>query len=235
VLRIAKDLLRLAALNDFAVTHDEHLVGHARYDREVMAYEDKRLPSLSSFIQQFKNLRLNRRIKRRRRFIGDQDLGIQSERRRNQRPLPLAAGKFVRKLAGFEGGLGNADKLQKIDHALGQFRAGSSFAVKHQSLADFLADRAKLIERDECVLQHEPDLFAAHASPIALAQFGEIAPAIFQRAGANMGARAGEANERARRNAFAGAGFANDRQAAPRGQRKRHALDNRVLPRIAPE
>ena len=70
---------------------------HLRHHRQVMRDEQHRQTmSVPQLLQQFQNLRLDRDIERRRRFIGNQQSRTVHNRHRDHDPLPHPARKLVR-------------------------------------------------------------------------------------------------------------------------------------------
>ena len=66
-------------------------------DREVVADEQRREAELAlQLAEQLEHARLHRDVERRGRLVGDQQLGLERERAREARALPLPAGELVR-------------------------------------------------------------------------------------------------------------------------------------------
>ena len=66
-------------------------------------------------LQQVEDLRLDRHVERRRRLVGDQEVGLGGERHRDHHALLLSAGQLERIVVDAPLGLGNADALQPLD------------------------------------------------------------------------------------------------------------------------
>ena len=112
------------------------------------------------------HLRLHGDIERRGRLVGDHDVGVERDRRRDERALPQAAGELVGTLPGAHCGGRHADPGEQLEHAVAHARGAVAPAVQAQRLGDLRADRAQRIEGDERVLQDESDIPAAHPPPL---------------------------------------------------------------------
>ena len=116
--RIGEHARGLSSLDDFSLTHDDHVVGDAPDDVEVMGDEQHRHAELGlQVFQQLQDLRLHGDVERGRRFVGDQKIGTVGERHGDHHPLALAAGELVRIGAGSLRRIGDADFGQKLDDA----------------------------------------------------------------------------------------------------------------------
>ena len=88
---------RQSLLNDFAVLHDHDAVADLSRHPQVMG--DKQHGQVEAYahvIKQFQHLRLNRHIKRRHRFVGNQHFRFHGKRTGDADALALAAGELVR-------------------------------------------------------------------------------------------------------------------------------------------
>ncbi len=158
--------------------------------------------------QQFQYLRLDRHIKRRRRLVGDQDVGFVGKRHGDHDALPLAAGQFMRVTVNAAGGIGNADQFQEFQHAAaGRFPAAA--AVVDDRFGDLAADRVKRIERGHRLLKDHRDLGTADLVELVISQSDQFLAPIG--GGASDGAVSSEqAHNAHHRLALAGAAFADD-------------------------
>ena len=91
ILRILEHGLRGTLLADLAIAHDHDVVRDLADDREVVGDEQHRhlVPTLQ-LRNQVQDLLLNRNVERRRRLVGDQELGLAGDRHRD---LTAAAGR----------------------------------------------------------------------------------------------------------------------------------------------
>ena len=104
---------------------------------------------------QVDDLRADRDVERRDRFVGDDDLRLQRQRARNGDPLPLAAGEFVR--IALRMIRRQTDVFEQPRDALFGCRARGD-AVNVQRLGDRKSDRQARIERREWILEHHLDV-----------------------------------------------------------------------------
>ena len=100
-------LEQFAALGDLdnaAEIHHADAARHVPDHGEVVA--DEEIGEAELVLQvahQIEDLRLHRDIERRGRLVADDELGFRGQRARDRDPLPLAAGKFVRKFPAIVG------------------------------------------------------------------------------------------------------------------------------------
>src|SRR6478735_7430515 len=89
--------IRRRTLDDAAEIHDRDAVADMLHHTEIVADEEIGQAEITfEFQEQIDDLRLNRDVERRDRFIADDELRVDRERPRNPDPLPLTAGKLVR-------------------------------------------------------------------------------------------------------------------------------------------
>ena len=79
-------------------------------------------PLLLQLLEQLQNLRLQRHVERRRRFVGDHDGGARRERHGDHDALLLPAREFVRIARECVAAQGNADAFEPFERFL--FRIG---------------------------------------------------------------------------------------------------------------
>ena len=97
VLRVVEERVDVRPLGDGAEVHDRDLVGDLGDDAQVVRDEhDRHAELVLQLAQQLEDLRLRRHVERGRRLVGDQQVGLAGERRRDHRPLPHAAAKLER-------------------------------------------------------------------------------------------------------------------------------------------
>lgn len=101
---------------------------------EIVADEQHRhAEAVTQVLQQVEDLRLYGNVKRRNRFIGDNELGFNGERARDTDALPLAAREFVRKTVGVF--RLETDHLQKRSNA-GAARSAGRQTMRVERFAD---------------------------------------------------------------------------------------------------
>ena len=153
---MANTLAVSTSLDDLSLTHDDHVVGDAPHDVEIVGDEQHRhAEPFLQVLEQLEDLRLHGDVERRRRLVGDQKIGTIGERHGDHHPLSLPAGELV--------GIG-AKPLRRIDDAdLGQKlddlrrRDGGAPVVERDDLADLPLDRVERIERRHRLLKHHGD------------------------------------------------------------------------------
>ena len=91
------------------VGHDAHVVGDQQHAETALVGE---------VADELQDLRLYGHVERCRRLVGDQQLRLAGQGRRDDDALALAAGELVRIGREPALGLGNADRLQQIERAL---------------------------------------------------------------------------------------------------------------------
>ena len=156
-----------AGLDDLAPLHDDHVVGDAPDDIEIVGDEQHRHADLGlQVFQELEDLRLYGDVEGGRRLVGDEQVRAIGERHRDHHPLTLAAGKLMR--------IG-AEALRRIDEAdLGQEfddpRPGRRRAplVQRDDLADLPLDRVQRVQGCHRLLEHDGDAGAAHLAQFAV-------------------------------------------------------------------
>ena len=94
------------------------VVGDLGDDAEVVGDEHDRHPAFAlQALEQREDLRLDGHVERRRRLVGDQQLGLVGERHRDHHALAHAAGELVRVGVHAPGRIGDADELEQLDRA----------------------------------------------------------------------------------------------------------------------
>ena len=132
-------LARRAALDDLAVVHDAHPVGHLAHDAEIVGDEQHRHVELGLELeQQVEDLRLDGHVERRGRLVGDQQVGLVGERHGDHHALPLAARELMRIGVEPPFRIVDADLVEQIEHALAR-GAVRQPAMDLQHLADLAA------------------------------------------------------------------------------------------------
>ena len=98
------------------------------------------MPSLVwQVLEELEDLRLHGDVERRRRLVGDQEIGPIGERHRDHHPLALPAGELVGIGAEPLGWVDDADLGQKLDNFL--FRRRGAAVMEGDDLADLPLDR----------------------------------------------------------------------------------------------
>ena len=146
----------LAGFDDLSPTHDDHVVGDAPDDIEIVGDEQHRhAEPFLQVLQKLKDLRLHRDVERCRRLVGDQKIGTIGERHGDHYPLALSAGELVRIGAQPLRRIDDADLSQKLDDPC--WRGSPAPVVKRDDLADLPLDRMQRIKRRHRLLKHHGD------------------------------------------------------------------------------
>ena len=161
-----EDPLDRALLDDLAALHDADPVGDLAHDAEIVGDEQHRhAETRLHVLEQIEDLRLHGDVKRGRRFVGDQQVGLIGQRHRDHHPLALAAGELVRIALEPAGRIGNADLVKQLENARARCLAGNAL-MQSKNLADLLLDRVQRIERGHRLLEDDRDVVAAHVADL---------------------------------------------------------------------
>src|SRR3990172_1012610 len=164
--RLAEQLLLLGKFDNLAKVHHCDPIRNVFDNAEIVG--DKEVRQLKLFLQvleQVENLRLDRDIKGRDRFIRNNELGSKSECPGNANALALAAGKLVRVPFGVVWLQPHSAK--GLQHGLPPL-LGTPNTVDLQPLRDGFSDRHARVQGGEGVLKND-----LHVSPHRL----ELPPA----------------------------------------------------------
>ena len=92
VLWIGEDARGGPGLDDLALLHDADVVGDTPHEAQVVGDEQHRHAiGLAQPIEQHEDLRLHGHVERRRRLVGDEQIGLVGERHRDHDALALSA------------------------------------------------------------------------------------------------------------------------------------------------
>ena len=226
MLGVVEDLVERPFLDHPAGVHHQHPVGDLGDDAEVVGDQDRGQAALAvELLEQAQDLRLDRHVERGGRLVGDQHFRLQRQRHRDHRPLPHAAGEFVRVVVDPALGVGDADRVEQLDRPRPPLGLGDVAAVGADRLDDLAADPVDRVERGHRVLEDHRDPLAAHLLQLRVARVQQLRVAQLHRA-LDLGVgRAGEADDRLRGDALARAGLADDRQHFARGEVEADPVD----------
>ena len=115
--------------------------------------------SWSSF-DQLEDLRLRRHVERRRRLVGDQQVGVVDQRHRDHHALAHAARELVRVVVDAPLGARDADRLQQLERARARRRFVTSWCSRTASTS-CLPIRVHRVQRRHRVLEDHRDVVAA--------------------------------------------------------------------------
>ncbi len=134
-----------AGFDDLTGRHDADLIRHLSDDRQVMGDQQQRHPeAVAQIFEELQDVRLDRHVERRRRLVGDQNVGLVGNRHRDHDPLPLAARQLVRKGAEPVLGIGQADQPQQLERSLARRRDGHVL-MDQQCLGDLPLERVERV------------------------------------------------------------------------------------------
>ena len=162
-------------LDDLALRHDADPVGDLADDAEVVGDEQHRhAEARLHFGEELQDLRLDRDVERRRRLVGDEQVGLVRERHRDHDALALPARELVR--IGVEAArcVAQADKVEHLERALAR-RPLRQPAVQPHDLADLPLDRVQRVERAHRLLEHHGDVVAPHPPHFVLGGAHQVA------------------------------------------------------------
>ncbi len=96
MLRVAVDVPHRTRLDDGTVVHDQYTVADIFHETEIVGDEEQRqIQFVAQVEEQVHDLRLNRHVERRDGFIGNDQLGFESEGAGDADALALSAREFM--------------------------------------------------------------------------------------------------------------------------------------------
>ena len=223
--RPREDGIGIALLDDARGVHDVDAVGIAGHDAEIMRDDDQRdVEPARELLHQLQDLRLDGDVERRRRLVGDDELGVAGKADGDHHALAHAAGELVRILVEAALGIGDADQAQQLDRARARRRFGH-LQVDEERLHDLQADRQDRVERGHGLLEDHRDVAAADLAHFLVRERQQVA-AFEQDAAADdaAGGARQQAHDGERRNGFAAAGFTDQRYDLARAHLVRHTF-----------
>ena len=121
------------------------------------------MPSLAlQVLEQLEDLRLHGDVERRRRLVGDQEIGIVGERHGDHHALALAARQLVRISRASRVSGSRMPTLVRSSTMRWRRVAAPQALVERDDLADLPLDRVQRIERSHRLLEDHGDVVAAH-------------------------------------------------------------------------
>jgi hypothetical protein len=210
--RAGEDAVDRPVLDDAAGVHHDHAVGELGHHAKVVGDEEDGDPALAAqVVDQGEDAVRRRRVERAGRLVGDQQLGLGTDDRRDQRPLRHASGQLVPALADPHLGVVDLHLADQLEHARLRLRPAHPL-VQPQRLGDLPADRLQRVERPDGILEDEPHPAAAHAGEPRLVEPDQLVALEADRPAHDARARH-EAHERHRGHRLARARLADDRHA----------------------
>jgi hypothetical protein len=159
---------RVAGLHHLAMAQDGDAVGHLGHHGEVVRDQQQAHAAFRDEVaQEVEDLRLQHHVERRRRFVGDQQLGLQRAGDGDDDALALAAGQFVRIARQREFRFGQADAVEHFSRPV--FGLGAAgLGVPAYAFGNLFADGLDRIERRHRLLEHHADVVAAQRAHLVL-------------------------------------------------------------------
>ncbi len=141
---------------------------------EVVRDQQQRHAALGHQVgDQVEDLALDRHVKRRRRLVGDQQVGPAGERHRDRDALPLAARELVRVGVDAPRGVGQPDAVEQRDRLPARIVRGETL-VQAQRLGDLAADGVQRVQRGHRLLEDDADAVAAQLAQLGVAAADEF-------------------------------------------------------------
>ena len=174
MLRLAKDPLRFARLDDLSVVHDADPVSELANDAEIMCDEKDGHPAFAlNASQERQYLGLNRHVQSRGWLIGNQQIGIVCQRHCDHDPLTLSAGKLMW-IGGKSGlGIGETDLGQQFHDAPARFDL-LDLPVNRENFTDLLLHGMKRVEGRQWLLKNDGNSVASEFLHECLARTHEF-------------------------------------------------------------
>ena len=225
VLGVVEEVVLRSALDDPARVHHHDAVGDVGDDPQVVGDEDDRRAEVGlEPPDQLEDLGLDRDVERRRRLVGDQEVGVARERHRDHHPLAHAARELVRVVVDPLLRVGDADGAEQLDRPVAGLRLGAAL-VRADLLGDLPADPVDRVERGHRVLEDHRDLCAADLAHRVLAELHQVAALVDHLALEHRVRVDDQPHDRHHRDALAGARLADDAQHLALRDREADAVD----------
>ncbi len=194
--------------------HHQHPVRHLGDHAHVVRDDQDRHAQLGPQPrEQLQDLRLDRRVQRRGRFVRNHQVRLQGQRHGDQRALAHATGKLVGVMMHAPLGRGHASQRQQ-PHRLGHRLALGHTAVDHQHLGNLVANRRAGIEAGQRILVDQRHALPADAPALVAGQGAEVDAGQSYLTCYERGRRQ-QRHHRHRQRRFAGTGFADDGKHLP--------------------
>ena len=172
--RLLDHLARRTLLHDAAFIHHDEPVTALADDIEVVGDQDECAPRFAAHrVDEVQHLRLHGRVERRRRFVGDEQIRREEQRRGDEQALPHATGELMREHRGGPARVGDADAVQHRDRAL-VCLAAMRDAMHDERLHQVIAGAHRGIECLHRFLEDHRDATAAQGAHLGLAQREQV-------------------------------------------------------------
>jgi len=163
VLRIGKNFLRRARLNQIAQMQHADSVGNVLDHAQIVGNEQIRATGLGlNVLHQVDDLRLNRNVERGNTFVGDYEFRLHDQGAGNSDALTLTARKLMRISFGVSGR--QSDLFEHLaDNPIAFFARGVK-PVDVEPFADYVADFFARIQAGHRVLKNHLHVLAEHTA-----------------------------------------------------------------------
>ena len=207
------------------MVHDQHVVGEALDDGEVVADQDEGAAGGEALLEQLEHLGLHGDVEGGGGLVGDEHRGVQGEGRSDQGPLPQTAGELAGQLPCTQLRLGHARRGEEVVHPSGPVAA--RHAVGPERLGDLGADPPQRVQGHQRVLEDVADPAPAQGAQLRLGGGEHVHPGV-ERGGGDLGGRSVQAQQGAGGDGLAGAGLAHDPEALPGAEGEGDVVDDLV-------
>ena len=229
---VIKDLIGRALLTDGARVHDDDLVAELGYDAQVMGdHDDGHAHFPLDILHELQNAGLDGHVQGRRRFVGDQDVGLAGQGHGDHDSLPHAAGKLKGILLHPLFRFIDVDQAQHL-HCPVPGLLFVAVRVQQDGFHQLLSDRIGRVEAGHGILEYDGDLVAADIFHDLFVGADQLLSVILDGAGDDLSGGCQDLHDRVGRHRFAGAGFAHDPQDLSAFEIERNAVHCAHLARI---
>ena len=154
------------ALDDASPLHDRDAVRDIGDDAHVVGDEqDAETALVGEVADKLEDLRLDGHVERGRRLVGNQQLRVAGQGRRDDDALALAAGELVRIGREPALGLGDPDGRQELERARPRASAAADAEMVAHGLAELARDREERVQARHRILEDRADVPAPARYP----------------------------------------------------------------------
>ena len=228
--RGVKDVAPGSPFYDAPAVHDEHPVGHARDHPQVVGDQDDRRAELPlKLLHQVQDLGLDGDVQGRRRFVGDQQVGMAHQRHGDHDALPLPAAELVRVLADTVLRGLDAHAAQHLERALPPL-GGRAASVAPKRFLELIADGEHGVQARHGVLKDHGDAPSPQVGHPPFGDLRQLGPVEDDAPAHDAPGSPEQAQQRQHGHALAAPGLADDPQHLAPPQLEGHPADRLHLP-----
>ena len=229
--RVSRPLENLpdrALLHDPPGVHDGDPIRHRRDHAEIVRDQQHREATFAPFtMEELQDLDLDGHVQRRRRLVGDQNVGIAAERGGDHHALRHAAGELEGVVPGPVFGLRDTDFPEQLHDPLAR-AAPVHPEMQPQRLRDLRPRGRGRVEHDLRLLEEHRDAAATDRVQLGFGLRQHVVVTEPDRAARDLEAARQEAHQRERGEALAASGLADEREHLSGGNLERHVVDERA-------